>query len=117
TGTYRYISNEFKIVELPGQKVKISFSGSYPNVRLSERRKYPEGSANMGTFNETVPLKGRTAIVKLQYLDEPCIITIKFRSKGLEAEQNGASNQCGFGFNVEVDGVYRKISSETPYVD
>src|SRR5262249_24774518 len=76
TGTYRYISNEFKIVELPGQKVKISFSGSYPNVRLSERRKYPEGSANMGTFNETVPLKGRTAIVKLQYLDEPCIITI-----------------------------------------
>src|SRR5215813_15620605 len=73
TGTYKYVLNTLEVLELPDHKVRISFAGYYPN----DRRKAE--TRNVGSFDETVPLKGRTARVKIQFGDEPCLVTISFR--------------------------------------
>jgi hypothetical protein len=52
--------------------------------------------------------------VKIQYGDDPCIITLEFRSNKVIVEQRGSVLGCGFGFNVEPDGTYVKTSSRPP---
>ncbi len=51
TGTYKYVLNTVEVLELPDHRVRISFSGFWPNdhKRVETR--------NVGTFDETVPLK------------------------------------------------------------
>ena len=106
TGTYKYVLNTVEVLELPDHRVRISFSGFWPNdhKRVETR--------NVGTFDETVPLKGRTAVVKPRYGDKDCAITLEFRAGKVIVAQGGY--QCGFGFNVEADGTYRKVSSKPP---
>jgi len=109
-GTYKYILNELEVLELPEHKVRISFGGFWPNdhKRVDTR--------NIGSFDEIVPLAGRTATVKLKYSDDECAITIEFKSNRAVVTQDGSSNQCGFGFNVYADGTYVKVSSKPPYL-
>ncbi len=108
TGTYKYVLNSLEVLELPDHKVRISFAGYWPNDRTRAETR------NVGTFDETVPLTGRTATVKIQYGDDPCTITLEFRSNKVIVEQGGSILGCGFGFNVEADGPYVKTSSKPP---
>jgi len=105
TGSYRYVLNTLDVLELPDHKVRISFSGYWPNdhKRVETR--------NVGGFDEIVPLNGRTAVVNPEYSDE-CAITLRFKSNRVEVTQEGY--RCGFGFNVEAEGSYRKVSSKPP---
>ncbi len=106
TGTYRYVLNTIEVLELPENRVRISFSGFWPNdhKRVETR--------NVGSFDETVPLKVRTAVVKPRYGDDQCAITIEFTATRAIVTEEGY--RCGFGFNVEADGTYRKVSSKPP---
>jgi hypothetical protein len=104
------VLNSVEVLELPDQKVRISFAGCWPNDR--KRR----DTRNVGTFDETVRLAGRTAVVKIQFGVDPCIITLEFRSNRVIVAQEGSIIGCGFGFNVEPDGTYLKTSSKPPYL-
>ena len=106
TGTYKYILNTLEVLELPDHKVRISFAGVWPNSRRRAETR------NVGTFDETVPLKGRTAVVKPKYGNGECAITLEFKANKVIVTQEGYS--CGFGFNVEADGSYAKVSSKPP---
>jgi hypothetical protein len=109
TGTYKYVLNTVEVLELPDHRVRISFSGFWPNDhRRVETR-------NVGNFDETVPLTGRNATVKIQYGDDPCTIMLEFRSNKVIVEQEGSILGCGFGFNVEPDGTYVKTTSRPPH--
>jgi hypothetical protein len=66
----------------------------------------------MGSFDETVTLNGRTAVVKPEYGDDGCAIILEFRAGKAVVTQEGYS--CGFGFNVEAEGTYTRVSSKPP---
>lgn len=108
TGTYKYVLNTVEVLELPDHQVRIRFSGFWPNDRKRAETR------NVGTFDETVRLDGQTAIVKIQYGEDPCTITLEFLRNKVIVEQGGYLGGCGFGFNVEADGTYRKVSSKPP---
>jgi hypothetical protein len=105
---YKYVLNSPEVLELPGHQVRISFAGYWPNDR--RRRE----TRNVGAFDETVALTGRTATVKIQYGADPCIIALEFRSNKVIVTQEGSLLGCGFRFNVEADGTYVKTSSKPP---
>jgi len=106
TGTYKHVLNTLEVLELPDHRVRISFSGFWPNDRKRVETR------NVGTFDETVTLTGRTAIVKPEYGDGQCSITLELKATRVVVTQEGY--QCGFGFNVEADGTYLKVSSKSP---
>ena len=106
TGSYKYILNTLEVLELPDHKVRIRFAGVWPNSRRRAETR------NIGTFDETVPLNGRTAVVKPKYGNGECAITLEFKATKVIVTQQGYS--CGFGFNVEADGSYAKVSSKPP---
>lgn len=109
TGTYKYVINSLDVLELPDHKVRISFAGYWPNTKKRS------ATRNVGTFDETVPLTGRTAVVKIKYGEDPCVIRFEFRSNKVIATQQGSILGCGFGFNVEPDGTYMRTTSKAPY--
>lgn len=106
TGSYKYILNTLEVLELPDHKIRIRFAGVWPNSRRRAETR------NVGTFDETVPVKGRTAVVKPKYGNGECAITLEFKANKVIVTQEGYS--CGFGFNVEADGSYAKASSKPP---
>lgn len=108
TGTYKYVLNTVEVLELPDRKVRIRFAGYWPNDRMRVETR------NVGAFDEIVNLEGRTATVKIQFGDEPCIVKLAFQQSKVTVEQDGALMGCGFGFNVEPDGTYTKVSSRPP---
>ncbi|MEK6288137.1 MAG: hypothetical protein AABO57_20655 [Acidobacteriota bacterium] len=108
TGTYNYVINSLEVLELPDHKVRISFAGYWPNTKKRAETR------NVGSFDETVPLTGRTAIVKIKYGQDPCVIRFEFRSNKVIVTQEESILGCGFGFNVEPDGTYLKTSSKAP---
>ena len=108
TGTYKYVLNSIEVLEMPDHKVRIRFSGVWPNERKKAETR------NMGAFDEIVKLEGKTATVKIQFGDEPCLVKLAFQPNKVMVEQNGSLTGCGFGFNVEPDGTYIKVSSKSP---
>jgi hypothetical protein len=108
TGTYKNVLNSLEILQLPDKKVRIRFAGFWPNDRKRAETR------NSGTFDETVTLDGKTATVTIKFGEEPCTITLEFRPTRVIVEQGGSLMGCGFGFNVEPDGTYLKISSKPP---
>jgi hypothetical protein len=93
------ISRQLQIsLALTDHKVRISFTGFWPTDRKRLETR------NVGTFDETVLLDGRTARVKVQYGDDPCTTTLEFRSNKVIVEQGGRYWDSGFGFNVEAMG-------------
>jgi len=107
TGTYKYVLNTIEVLEMPDHDVRISFTGVWPNDRKKVETR------NMGAFDEIVKLKGRTATVKLQFGEDPCVLKLSFQVSKVIVEQQGVGS-CGFGFNVEADGTYTKVSSKPP---
>ena len=108
TGTYKYVLNSIEVLEMPDHKVRIRFTGVWPNERKKAETR------NMGAFDEVVKLVGKTAMVKIQFGDEPCIVKLAFQPNKVMVEQGGSLMGCGFGFNVEPDGAYIKVSSKPP---
>jgi hypothetical protein len=116
-GTYRsYFSgkfkgsyNEIKILALGKGRLRVAFELVYPYIDGAS-----EESANMGTADGTATIEGDTAIFS-RYEDGQCKITIKFVKRGtIEVAQSGTDGECGFGFNVNADGTYKKASSAKP---
>lgn len=108
TGTYKLELNTLEILELPDNKIRIKFAGFWPNDRKRVETR------NSGAFDEIVALDGKTATVKIQFGDDPCTINLAFRPNKVIVEQTGSLMGCGFGFNVEPDGTYAKVSSKRP---
>ena len=108
TGTYKYVLNTMEVLEIPDHKVRISFSGFWPNDRKKAETR------NVGTFDEIVKLEGNVATVKIQFGEEPCTVKLEFQPGKVTVEQGGSLMGCGFGFNVEPDGTYIKVSSKPP---
>lgn len=111
-GTFRARGgNEFKILALGNNKLKVAFSGLYAYKTASG-----EATANTGEAEGEAEINGDTAVFKPEGFEENCTITLRFVKPGrLEVAQEGY--QCGFGFNVSADGNYRKISSRKPKFD
>ncbi|HKA17158.1 MAG TPA: hypothetical protein VKN18_02475 [Blastocatellia bacterium] len=108
SGTYKYVLNSIEVLEMPDHKVRIRFTGVWPNDRKKVETR------NIGAFDEIVKLEGKTATVKIQFGDEPCLVKLAFQPNKVMVEQNGSLTGCGFGFNVEPDGTYIKVSSKPP---
>jgi len=109
TGTFRQKGgNEFKILALGKNKLRIGFSGIYVY-------KY-DGLpiANLGEAYGIAVITGDTAVFKPE-ATEGCTITIKFlANRTIDVAQEGYDRICGFGRNVYSSGTYRKISSKKP---
>lgn len=108
TGTYKFVLNSLEVLELPDGKVRISFAGFWPNDRKRVETR------NSGAFDETVALDGKTATVKIQFGNDPCTIKLEFQPSKVIVEQEGSLTSCGFGFNVEPNGTYTRVSSKPP---
>ena len=108
TGTYKYVLNSIEVLELPDNKLRIRFSGFWPNDRKRAETR------NVGAFDETVARSGRKAAVKIQFGDQPCIVNLEFSANKVIVSYEGSIMGCGFGFNVEPDGTYTKVSSKRP---
>src|SRR5690349_6820587 len=116
-GTYKDVSSTFEIAEAADHQVSMDFTGFWPNSRPSQMKKYGVETLNVGGFQQTVPLRNGVAIVKLEFTDDPCVITIRFLRNRLKVTQEGGSNDCGFGFNVYADGTYLKARRRAPAKD
>lgn len=104
-GVYRCYDNEFRILALGKNKLKIQFDGVYYTISKSINMGYAMGEAtiegNVATF--TLPDFG------------PCKITIVFlRNSKLKVTQEGSDADCGFGHNVHATGTYRKVRGGRP---
>jgi len=101
--------NEIKILALGKGKLRVAFNLTYPFINS-----LGEQMANVGVADDTASIEGDTAVFSP---DENglCKITIKFLKRGtIEVTQTGAVGECGFGFNVNADGTYKKTSSAKP---
>ena len=104
-GVYRYYDNEFRILALGHNKLKVQFDGVYHTISKSVNTGYAEGEAT---------IEGNVAILVLSEFG-PCKITMVFLPRGkLKVTQDGSDADCGFGHNVYTTGTYNKIRSGKP---
>jgi hypothetical protein len=103
-GVYRYNKNEFRILALGHNKLKVQFDGIYMTL---------SGSPNMGSAAGEATIDGNIATFKPPDT-ERCEITLVFLRNGLKVTQDGSDADCGFGHNVYATGTYRKIKSGKP---
>ena len=103
-GVYRYYDNEFRILALGHNKLKVQFDGVYHTLAKSVNTGYAGGKAtidgNVATF---YPEEGQA-----------CKITMTFLPGKLVVKQDGEDFACGFGHNVNAAGTYKKIRSGRP---
>jgi hypothetical protein len=103
-GLYRYYRNDFRILALGHNKLKVQFNGEwmtrggYPNIGEAIGEASIEG--NVATF---VP--GDTT---------QCKITLTFLKNKMKVEQEGLDADCGFGHNVMATGTYRRVKAGKP---
>ena len=100
--------NEFKIADRAGD-LKVEFMGLYEFKN--------EGGMAMANTDQTdvlpATLKGDTAIVKIP--DYPkCRYTLVFAGEKLTVRRDGTIMDCGLGGQIAPEGVYRKVSRQTP---
>ena len=110
-GKYRGSYNEILIQALGRKKLKIQMDLIYP-YKVNR-----EALANFGSATGEAVLTGDTAIFKPDYSIEAkqeCTITLRFTKPGTLIVSTENNLGCGFGFNVEADGTYRKTSSAKP---
>jgi hypothetical protein len=103
-GVYRYYDNEFRILALGHNKLKVQFDGVYHTISKS---------VNMGTATGEATIDGNVAT----FVPEDttgCKITMTFLPGKLLVKQEGQDFDCGFGHNVNAAGPYRKIRSGKP---
>ena len=103
-GLYKYYRNDFRILALGHNKLKVQFNGEwmtrggYPNIGEAIGEATIEG--NVATF-----IPGDT---------KQCKITMTFLKNKMKVEQEGLDAECGFGHNVMATGVYRRVKAGRP---
>jgi len=103
-GLYRYGRNDFRILALGHQKLKVQFNGEwmtrggYPNI--GEALGEADIDGNVATF-----IPGDTT---------KCKITLTFLTNRMEVTQEGLDADCGFGHNVVATGSYRRVKAGRP---
>jgi hypothetical protein len=103
--------NEILVQALGGNKLKIEMNLIYPY------KANREALANFGSASGEVEIRGDTAVLISDYAKENnngCRITLKFAKLGTLVVTTENSLDCGFGFNDEADGTYRKRSGAKP---
>ena len=105
TGKFRGNYSDIKIQALGKGKLRVGFELTYPYMAGKEPM------ANVGTGGGEAVISGDTAVYESSEFGS-CTITMKFVRPGIiDVSQEG---QCGFGFNVNADGRYKKISGQKP---
>ncbi|MDX6386032.1 MAG: hypothetical protein QOK48_3605 [Blastocatellia bacterium] len=103
-GLYRYDRNDFRILALGRNKLKVQFNGEwmtrggYPNI--GEALGEADIVGNVATF-----IPGDTTKSK---------ITLTFLTNRMKVTQEGLDAECGFGHNVVASGTYRRVKSGRP---
>lgn len=111
-GKFKGSYNEIKILALGKGKLRVFFGLTYPHIDGTG-----ELSANVGEADGTATIEGDTAVYSSDEFGQ-CKITIKFVKPGtIEVNQSGVDSECGFGFNVNASGTYKKTSSAKPKFD
>lgn len=109
-GTYRYRSNEIKILALGQNKLRV-------HMDLAYEYKSPAGPmANTGEASGEATIENDVAVF-YPMDDHKCKITIRFLpgNKIKVAEDN--TIDCGFGMNVSSAGTYAKTKGGKPKFD
>ena len=110
-GKYRRSYNEILIQALGRNKLRIKMDLVYPYTVNGEYM------VHMGEADGHAVITGDTAVFTPDYsreANEECKITLKFAKPGTLIVWTEHNLGCGFGFNVEADGTYRKTSSAKP---
>ena len=109
SGKFKGNYNEIKILALGKGKLKVSFGLTYPHIDGTGAM-----SANVGEAEGEAIIDGDTAIYSSNEFGA-CKITIKFVKPGtIKVDQSGTDSECGFGFNVNASGTYKKTSGAKP---
>ena len=106
TGAYRGTYNELEIASIGRGKLRISGEFIYP-YKVNK-----DALANVGSLDGEAAIEGDLATYTSTEYGQ-CTITIKFVRPGLIRVKQTDSG-CGFGFNVEATGTYRKVSARRP---
>ena len=110
-GKYRRSYNEILIHALGRNKIRIEMELVYPYEVNGERM------VHMGAASGEAVITGDTAVFTPDYsreVNQECKITLKFTKPGTLIVSTENNLGCGFGFNVEADGTYRKTSGAKP---
>src|SRR6266704_2431494 len=98
-GVYRYYDNEFRILALGHNKLKVQFDGVYHTLAKS---------VNMGYASGEATIEGNVATF-IPEDTQGCKIMMTFLPGKLVVKQDGDDATCGFGHNVYSTGTYKKI--------
>src|SRR5215510_14547986 len=94
-GIYKYYDNEFRILALGHNKLKVQFDGVYHTLAKSVNIGYASGEAT---------IEGNVATFMPEDT-QGCKITMTFLPGKLVVKQDGDDATCGFGHNVYADGI------------
>ena len=109
SGKFKGNYNEIKILALGKGKLRVAFDLTYPYIDGTG-----EVTANLGTADGTATIEGDTAVYSSDEYGQ-CTIKIKFTKPGtIEVTQSDTDSDCGFGFNVNAGGKYKKSSGAKP---
>lgn len=109
SGKFKDSYSEIKILALGKGKLRVAFELVYPYIDGTGER-----SANMGYADGTATIEGDTAVYSSDEFGQ-CEITIKFIKPGtIKVMQSDTDSDCGFGFNVNAGGKYKKSSGAKP---
>ena len=103
-GVYRYYDNEFRILALGHNKLKVQFDGVYHTIARS---------VNIGTAGGEATIEGNVATF-IPEDTQGCKIKMTFLPGKLVVKQEGDDATCGFGHNVYATGTYRKVRGGKP---
>jgi hypothetical protein len=103
-GLYRFGRNEFRILALGRNKLKVQFNGEWMT-----RGGYP----NIGEAIGEAEIEGNVAIF-IPGETNGCKITLTFLTNRMEVTQEGLDADCGFGHNVIATGTYRRVKGGKP---
>ncbi|HYX31311.1 MAG TPA: hypothetical protein VE863_22440 [Pyrinomonadaceae bacterium] len=106
-GVYKYYDNEFRLLALGHNKLRVSFDGVYQTLSKS---------INMGEAEGEATIEGNVATF-IPPDTQGCKITMTFVPGKLIVKQEGDDATCGFGHNVNSAGTYRKIRNGRPKFD
>lgn len=109
-GTYRYRSNQIKILAMGNNKLRIQMD-------LAWEYKSPNGpTANVGQAHGEATIENDVATFRPEGTED-CTVTIKFLPGNRIRVSEDRMLNCGWGFNVSSTGTYRKIRAGKPKFD
>ena len=108
-GTYRSGENEIRILAFGKNKLRIQMD-------LLWRYRNPEPGANIGEAHGEATIEDEVATFRPEGTED-CTITIKFLPRNKIKVTEDHMLNCGFGFNVSSQGIYRKVRGGQPKFD